>query len=1079
MEGEGNMTTQQQDIQTSTKAEQTSYGRFLALPGVQRAKPYPRGYRMLCPVHHDTEESLIFWEDESNGHVGLFCFANCQRADICAALGIRESDLYNGARPPKSGPERKLDLLDLALDKFIHPGLLISIGLEDGYTWKLDGRPAVRGVVRIPYYLEDGSPYRRNRIRTAKTAKSGSYWEGEEAPIIPYGLWKLAEARAARGLWLVEGESDCWTHWYHKIPTLGIPGAAAFNTLEAAHLSGIDTLYIVQEPATQGKKTDAGKGFVDGLCKRLKSLGYAGEVYLVSLKRSHNVKDPNDLHKQLFVEGRARDYPNELQKAAHEATPLDLSASLPPPAEHLAEVQPLVEAAIAAQDTTTLYELAPRIAGLPTKEQAVVTTLVKKGMKQASGFSLRAFNKLVKEAAAVARQGNPQHVSVTNKPDIALTGDIEVDAQAALMALYTANVPPVIFIRRGRLARCRKDEEGRPIIEEINESIMLYEMARAANFVTYSQAQESYVPTYPPLAVARHILSQGSWKFPALRGITEVPVIREDGTILDRPGYDPMSKLIYLPDPTLVIPPIPANPTQKEAEQARDFAWQYIAEFPYETTSDAANAFGLLLTVVIRTLVSLVPMAVVDATKQGSGKGLLAKFVASIALGRSAASMVPPGDENEWRKTLTSLLVEGETLISLDNVEGLLHSPTLASFLTADVWKARLLGTMQSPDLIQRSMVIANGNNMQLGGDIPRRSYRIRMDAGVSKPWMRTGFTFSPLLKYARADRGKIIAALLTMVRAWYVAGQPQPSTPTPALAEFSAWAEIIGGVLAYAGVDGFVDNLAQLYDETDVEGPQWTGFLEMWLLKLGNKDYTTATLLDALKQDKDLEATLPEPLAGLPLGEEKEVKAFSIRLGRALRKRKGTPYGPDNVRLVMKEDKHSKQKLWSVTDRPVTQAQPSRLDWSQPHMSTPNTRESVIEAEDESTAARFSAQQAPASENERHVPTSVQLPEACEAPQCDRRPEGDDGFPYDTYGHAWCCQHASRRHILERGGSLQTPFPMLFYARGSRMLEESRASWEAFVLTAPESAIGEVLQAIESRQAKERLIYQSEENTA
>src|ERR1700730_12079503 len=151
--------------------------------------------------------------------------------------------------------------------------------------------------------------------------------------------------------------------------------------------------------------------------------------------------------------------------------------------------------------------------------------------------------------------------------------------------------------------------------------------------------------------------------------------------------------------------------------------------------------------------------------------------------------MEPTGDGNEWRKILPSLVAGGETLISLDNTRELLYSLTLASFLTADVWKARLLGTMQSPDLLQRSMVIANGNNMQLGGDIPRRTYRIRMDAGVSKPWMRTGFTFSPLLKYARTDRGKIIAALLTMVRAWYVASQPTPHKSMPAPAQFSAWA--------------------------------------------------------------------------------------------------------------------------------------------------------------------------------------------------------------------------------------------------------------------------------------------------
>ncbi len=603
-------------------------------------------------------------------------------------------------------------------------------------------------------------------------------------------------------------------------------------------------------------------------------------------------------------------------------------------------------------------------------------------------------------------------------------------------------------------------------------------MTRAANFLSYNQAQETDVPTYPPPAIARHILSQGSWNFPPLRGVTEVPVIREDGSILDHPGYDPQTRLIYLPHPDLVLPPIPQNPTRQECEAARDYAWSYLAEFPYETRSDAANAFALLLTTITRSLYGATPLAVIDSTKQGSGKGLLTKLVAYIAQGRSAASTIPPSDENEWRKTLTAQLLEGNMLISLDNVEGLLYSAALASFLTSDTWNARLLGTMQSPELAQRVMMIANGNNIQLGGDIPRRSYRIRMDAGVSQPWMRTGFTYSPLLKYVRENRGKIIAALLTMVRAWFAAGQPAPTTPLPSLADFGAWVEVIGGVLAYAGVDGFLDNLTQLYEEIDVEGPQWTGFLEMWLLKLGRKDYTTAALIDALKQDKDLQAALPEPLAGLPLGDDKEAKAFSIRLGRALRKRKGTPYGPDNVHLLMKEDKHSKQKLWSVTDRPVTVSKPSHLDWSRPHTSSPGAGEGAAEAEDEGTTARPSAP-VPASEDERRIPPPTHLPEACEAPQCEQRPEGDDGLTYDTYGHAWCCRHANRMHVLERGGSLQTPFPLLFYAQGSRMLEKGQPSWEEFVLTAPDGAIVEILHSIENCQLREGFLKrQAKEDT-
>ncbi|MBA2397065.1 MAG: hypothetical protein H0V70_30455 [Ktedonobacteraceae bacterium] len=1044
---------------------QTAFERFLALSLVeQSAQKYSRGYKMCCPVHGDKRASLIFWEDEQDGHVGIRCFAGCQRADICAALGVRESDLYNGARAPQPGPTRKIDLFDLVLHKFIHPTVLFNLQVEDNVTWKTPNGQQIRGVIRLPYFLEDGTLYRRSRIRTAISAGDGSYWDGAEAPLIPYGLHKLEEARTQKLLWLVEGESDCWTHWSHGIPTLGIPGVGNTKVLEAAHLREIETLYIVQEPPTAGKKQDAGKQFVDGLCQRLRELAYPGEVYVVSLQHSLGFKDPNDLHKHLFVEGRIKEYPTELDKAVYEALPLDITAGLPHK-EQLSEVQPLVEEAIGKQESNTLYALAPRVARLETRQQAVILTAMRQHMKKESGFSPRIFNKLMKEE--MERQGQVQHISVTNKPDIKISGNIEEDANATLMALYSANIPPVLFVRRGKLARCRVDEEGKPLIEDLDEALLLFEMARAANFLSYNQARQAYSPTYPPVALARHILSAKSWRFPALRGITEVPVVRDDGTILDQPGYDPQAKLIYLPHPDLVIPAIPTNPTPQEVEEARNFAWKYFEEFAYETRSDGANAFGLLLTTVTRSLYGAVPMAAIDATKQGSGKGLLSKGIAYVAQGRSAAAMVPPSDENEWRKTLTSQLVEGNLLISLDNVDGLLYSSTLASFLTADVWTARLLGTMNSPEMPQRSMIMCNGNNLQLGGDIPRRSYRIRMDAGVSKPWMRNKFTYSPLIKFIRQDRGKIIASLLTMARAWIVAGRPAPATPLPALADFTGWCEVIGGILAFADVDGFLENLNQLYEETDTDGPQWAAFLEYWhATALGTKKYTAAQIVEKIKQDADFASSLPEPLAGLPLQEPKEVKAFSIKLGRALQKRKGTPYGASNYRLNKSEDTHSKQKLWSVSDAPQAQAAPARLVWGKklPEPEPPPLEEQVTTPSEEGMLPDI-ADEAPAS---LHAEDALmhEVSDVCEAPTCQRSIEEVEDFSFDLYGNGWCEHHRNRGQVLEEGAYLSPAFPPLCCAY--RQLEEGQASWEAFVKTVPDEGILAILQAIEAYKARE-----------
>ena len=70
-----------------------------------------------------------------------------------------------------------------------------------------------------------------------------------------------------------------------------------------------------------------------------------------------------------------------------------------------------------------------------------------------------------------------------------------------------------------------------------------------------------------------------------------------------------------------------------------------------------------------------------------------------------------------------------------------------------------------------------------------------------------------------------------------------------------------------------------------------------------------------------------------------------------------------------MKEDKHSKQKLWSVTDRPTTQAKPARLDWGQ--QSVPS-----LDAEEEKAEARS------AEEDQTPAHNATSPPQECQAPR-------------------------------------------------------------------------------------------------
>ncbi len=269
--------------QTATKPP---IERFLPqLKGVKSQKYNNRGnpgYMACCPAHNDAEASLLIWEDSIDNHVGIKCFAGCTRRAVVEAVGLTESDLYTDGKEHPA-PKDVISLFDLAADKLIPPGFLASLDITDGYTPR---------AVHIPYHLPDGKQYEKKRIRTALEARRGSFWSKSNLPLIPYGLNRLEQARNAKYLVIVEGESDCWTLWYHGFPSLGVPGAENYAYIALDYLKGIEQVYIMQESDAAGRK------FAGEVAKHLLNVGYTGGISILDLKLSHQAKDPNELHKR-------------------------------------------------------------------------------------------------------------------------------------------------------------------------------------------------------------------------------------------------------------------------------------------------------------------------------------------------------------------------------------------------------------------------------------------------------------------------------------------------------------------------------------------------------------------------------------------------------------------------------------------------------------------------------------------------------------------------------------------------------------------------------------------------------------
>ena len=183
------------------------------------------------------------------------------------------------------------------------------------------------------------------------------------------------------------------------------------------------------------------------------------------------------------------------------------------------------------------------------------------------------------------------------------------------------------------------------------------------------------VEAHPPDWCVKAIHARGN--YPTIRpleAVTEFPVLRADGSILDVPGYDPTTGLIYKPPGQ--IPRILATPNRAEAIAARDVLLDLVRDFPFEKAAHRSTWLAAFVTALARRAFGgPAPLFLFDANAAGSGKTLLAEVISLIVNGREIPRMTNPGSNEECRKLITALAICGDPLILIDNVAGSLGCP--------------------------------------------------------------------------------------------------------------------------------------------------------------------------------------------------------------------------------------------------------------------------------------------------------------------------------------------------------------------------------------------------------------------
>lgn len=481
-----------------------------------------------------------------------------------------------------------------------------------------------------------------------------------------------------------------------------------------------------------------------------------------------------------------------------------------------------------------------------------------------------------------------------------------------LAAVLEHNDPPELYMRGGQLVRVRSDEKGRPIVDMLSESQLRHRVSQCCDTVKLTQHGTRDIA--PPREVIQNILAAGTWPVPPLEAVTENPTLRPDGTIHAEAGYDVATRLLHLPARGLEVPGIAPIPATGDVVDAVDLLDELLGEFPFAGAADRANCIAALLTPIVRPVIDEpVPLALLDAPEAGSGKGLIAKVIAAVATGRRFPMEPMPIYEDEVRKAITGLLMRGSTIIILDNVDDAIRSPSLAAALTADFWSDRVLGASDIREFPNRATWIATGNNISVGGDLARRCYRIRLDAHMAKPYLRTGFKHEDLLGWTFEHRGELLAALLTLCRSWWAEGQPVTKPPLM-LGGFGAWTRLMANILGHADITGFLDNQLEFLETGDTEASEWAAFFIAWRAHFGDSGITVADLTRELEADPQFRAAAPGTISA-DIGKP----SLNRTIGNSLRTRASKRIGNAGFHIEkVGEDRNGLVRWQLHTDRPT-----------------------------------------------------------------------------------------------------------------------------------------------------------------
>jgi hypothetical protein len=451
----------------------------------------------------------------------------------------------------------------------------------------------------------------------------------------------------------------------------------------------------------------------------------------------------------------------------------------------------------------------------------------------------------------------------STKPTIEIRQDL-VGVTNDMEEALVASCKMKLFTRAGMIARVTNDKtklpqgiqltKDAPCISQAPSAFLREQAALAANWTKFDKKQNKAVAALPPPWAIQTLEARGEWRFDRLFSVTECPTLRPDGNIIDQPGLDTETGVLYLPNGQ--FGQIPRTPTAQEITIAKEVVVAPFVDFPFCEDCDKAAAIAACLTIACRTAISgPTPLFAIRASTPATGKSLLAEVICLLASGRTPALMTAPAGDEEARKRILAIGLAGCPALLVDNVVGSFGLPSIAAALTATEFSDSLLGESRIVTTPLTAVWLLTGNNPTFVSDLGRRVIPCDLDARVEHPEDRGGFAYPDLKRHVLEARVAFHTAALTLLRGFFVAGRP--TLTRPRMGSYEAWDALIRQAIIWAELGDPSAGRARIRQEDDEDRAALRVLLASWVNKFGDDASTAAAAIKSAEGDESFRASL------------------------------------------------------------------------------------------------------------------------------------------------------------------------------------------------------------------------------